>query len=479
MNSRLLKQLSSAESYTQWQNIAHQLDDANGHLQWRQNASDPSPAYRTFTEHWQVLGRQYQTKNWSALIPFLKESLYKHIGELNSARLYQTALSGPKQVVSRYLDLVVEILTCLSSHPVSGFSSAEKLALFRQAEKNFGRPALMLSGGGTFGIYHMGVIKALLQENLLPDVICGTSMGSIAAGILAIHTAEELHTIFQNPEQQHYKPLKPLSLKQAFAHRSLLDPIQLQRCIEANVHDFTFAEAYEKTGREVSITVSPIRPGQKPRILNRQTAPDVLISYASSASCSVPGLFPPVMLKAKQPDGTIIPYLPSERWVDGSFASDIPRQRISRLNNVNFFIVSQANPHVLPFVAHRQRSGAFAFIQDLAVSSMVSQGNTLLKVAKRRLRHQPWQSWLNHGSLLLDQDYLGDINIHPDFPFHWYRKFMKNPSVDELNYLIQLGERSTWPYITMIRDQTRISHTLRDCIARLETAGVEETALNR
>ena len=44
---------------------------------------------------------------------------------------------------------------------------------------------LALAGGGARGAAHAGVLLALKEENLLPDVIGGTSAGSIAAGLFA------------------------------------------------------------------------------------------------------------------------------------------------------------------------------------------------------------------------------------------------------------------------------------------------------
>ena len=45
---------------------------------------------------------------------------------------------------------------------------------------------LVLSGGGAKGLSHIGVIKAL-EENSVPiDYICGTSIGSIVGGLYAI-----------------------------------------------------------------------------------------------------------------------------------------------------------------------------------------------------------------------------------------------------------------------------------------------------
>ncbi len=45
---------------------------------------------------------------------------------------------------------------------------------------------LVLSGGGARGIAHIGVIKVLEKEGIRPDVITGTSMGSIVGGLYAM-----------------------------------------------------------------------------------------------------------------------------------------------------------------------------------------------------------------------------------------------------------------------------------------------------
>ena len=44
---------------------------------------------------------------------------------------------------------------------------------------------LALSGGGAKGAVHAGVLKALEEKGLLPDVVAGTSSGSIVAGCFA------------------------------------------------------------------------------------------------------------------------------------------------------------------------------------------------------------------------------------------------------------------------------------------------------
>lgn len=466
--TRLNHALKTAHTYRQWLEVAEEIDHLSGFRAWRESEHCdvfPLDLLRTDTHSLQNL---LQQKDYPALIQAVQESLYRTSSELNNPRLYQQALSGTKYLVESYLQVIEDVLEVLSEAHIPGLTEQQKLEQFKQAERNFGRAALMLSGGGTFGIYHIGVMSALIQADLLPTVISGTSMGAIAAGMLATHSNEETLALLRHPELSNYRPLKSKPLQRMWSQKSVLDDKQLLRCIEHNVGDMTFEEAFDKTGREVSITISPARIGQKPRILNHQTSPKILIAHAAQASCSVPGLFPPCQLFQRGTKGGKQVYMPSERWYDGSFASDIPRQRISRLYNANFFIVSQANPHIVPFVSQRQKNKPSAVLSDALVASSFAQGNALLKVAKRRLTKQPWSSWLNHASLVLDQDYLGDINIHPEFPPSWYLKFMKNPSPSERDYILKMGERCTWPKLAMIHDQTRVSRKLLACIKNLE-----------
>ena len=70
-----------------------------------------------------------------------------------------------------------------------------KARLFRYVTKNNGSTALCLSGGASFGYYHFGVVRALLDAGLLPKVITGTSAGALVAALVCTHTDEELHRL--------------------------------------------------------------------------------------------------------------------------------------------------------------------------------------------------------------------------------------------------------------------------------------------
>lgn len=58
------------------------------------------------------------------------------------------------------------------------------------------RVALVLSGGGARGSAQIGVIKALIENNIIPDLIVGTSFGSIVGGLFASgYTVDQLDSI--------------------------------------------------------------------------------------------------------------------------------------------------------------------------------------------------------------------------------------------------------------------------------------------
>ncbi len=235
--------------------------------------------------------------------------------------------------------------------------------MFNEARIAYGRTALMLSGGASMGIHHLGVMKALLDQNLMPKVVCGTSAGALVASIVGIFEDAELTEILESDDLRNPLTQEPFSFRYFDEHTSILrrmrrffrsgviqDVRMLQDCLRRNYGDITFQEAYMRTRRILNITVCAVRASSDPpMLLNYLTAPHVLVWSAASASCALPFVFAPVELVAKGYDGRLVPYHPhGVRWIDGSITSDIPLARIGELFNVNHFIVSQANPHVIP-----------------------------------------------------------------------------------------------------------------------------------
>lgn len=62
---------------------------------------------------------------------------------------------------------------------------------------------LCLAGGGIKGVAHIGVIKALEEENIKIDYISGTSSGSIVAAMYAMgYSTDEMYDIFRKYSKQ-------------------------------------------------------------------------------------------------------------------------------------------------------------------------------------------------------------------------------------------------------------------------------------
>lgn len=62
------------------------------------------------------------------------------------------------------------------------------------------------------------------------------------------------------------------------------------------------------------------------------------------------------------------------RWRDGSLESDLPMMQLKELFNVNHFIVSQANPHIAPFL--RFKDFVRAYGGDFAAKVLTQALNT-------------------------------------------------------------------------------------------------------
>ncbi len=246
-----------------------------------------------------------------------------------------------------------------------------------------------------------------------------------------------------------------------------LDPEKLYEVLRHNCGEWTFAEAFERSGRVLNISVSPTRTRQKPRLLTHLTAPDVLIARAAVASSALPGLFPPVVLHKRGRDGKVVDYVPEERWVDGSLYGDLPKQRLSRLHNVNHFIVSQTNPLVLPFVHQNGRRGLGSKVAGLVGATVRAQGGLAADLARGAGPAGSFGQVVDQAHALVSQEYRGDIDIFPRFHWASYRKVASNPTRTELDRFILEGQRAVWPQVAKIRNQTRIGRAFGTCIAQL------------
>ena len=250
---------------------------------------------------------------------------------------------------------------------------------------------------------------------------------------------------------------------------------EIRAVVDSMVPDLTFEEAFKLTGCELNISIAPAEKHQKSRLLNAITTPNVLIREAVMASAAVPGVYPAVTLAARNHEGERQPYLPARKWVDGSVSDDMPAKRLARLYGVNHYVVSQTNPHVIPFVADgKKKEDVFSLLKDATVSTARTWLNAGANSIERPLSLSPRLTKLTNVAMsVINQDYIGDINILPPRRFFNPFRILAFLSEEEILDLVDAGERATWPHIEMIRIQTRISRTLEDILEDYDEGHVQ------
>ena len=462
--------MQRATDYAGWREAALELDRRDGAESWIGEDASDDYDWRLIRSRLRQI-RQYRTEGATArLIHHLRQGLHWNLGNLGNTQLYTYTRVGTKKLVTDYLREVCEALEFVRDLPDAEFAYPEKLRFFQNVALSYGRSALMLSGGATLGLFHVGVVKALFRENLLPTVLSGSSAGSVVAATVGTRAPHEAEALL-DPEQAYYHFWKVLPFRQMLLRRALMDQSQLTHAIATNIRDLTFEEAHKLSGRIVNITVSPAGVNQAPKLLNYLTFPYLYAREAVLASCAVPVLFPPVMLMTKSEEGERTPYMPLLRWNDGSLKSDLPMLRLRRLHNVNHFIVSQTNPHVLPFVSRRDNDGRGLINASRQAAYATGRGlaSGVLNFARANLPMTGLRQGLDTAAGLLDQDYRGNVNIVPEVSLWRYANVTRNPSQESVTRFMLEGERATWPRMEMIRNQTLISQTLESCLIELES----------
>ncbi len=471
------RKLRSAADYASWKAVAIRHDELTGMQQWKARNQSNLFDYRAIQErldHFRLVKRK---RDYAALLYSLNEGVHGNIDGIGHPRLYQKARFGTKRLIEEYVADICESLELLASLGPDEVDQRAVRDLLRRARQSFGSPALMLSGGGILGNFHMGVVKTLWEQELLPNVISGASAGAIVAAIVGTHTRDELLHRFDNRHLMRAARTEAGWLQRFDRGSTRMQQRDLRLFIEELIPDMTFLEARQRTGLDINISISPAEMHQKSRLLNAVTAPHVLIRPAVLASAAVPGVFPAVALEARDEGGDRRPYLKNRKWVDGSVSEDLPARRLTRLYGVNHFIVSQTNPLVLPFLDSPLPVGRAGQLLYSTAVNITRESLRLSRDLTNPYAHR-WPRAAMYANTFYSvalQDYRGDINIVPNYRYVSPRKLLAIPREEEIIALEQAGERSTWPQVEAIRITTRISRTLDRL---LDGSGGDTTALS-
>ncbi len=455
--------MTVAETYDEWREVAARHDEVSGRDRWKRRDQSRDYDYVSIRHRLDRLRSLRARHDYPGLLFTLNEGIHGNVGGMGRSQLYQVARLGTKQVIEDYVEEICDSLRLLSTVEHEEISEEERLDFFRRAHHCFGRSALMMSGSGMLLYFHVGVVKALLEQELLPTILSGSSGGSFVGSMIATHTPRQLQKLF-NPSYL-VSLIEQEKERLSVLHKirpQILQVHEIQGIVERLVPDMTFQEAFEKTGIHMNVSIAPAETHQTSRLLNATTTPNVLIRQGIMASAAVPGVYPPVTLMARDKYGDKKEYLPSRKWVDGAVSDDLPAKRLARLYGVNHYVVSQTNPHIIPFVRDSsRRHSKTAILKTAATRTAREWLNASAEIMQKPLAKRPRLNQLTNTMLaVINQDYMGDINIIPPFRFHNPTRILAHLTEPEIINLIKMGERSTWPKIEMIRVQTDIGRTL-------------------
>ncbi|KAJ3272091.1 hypothetical protein HDV01_005956 [Terramyces sp. JEL0728] len=387
--------------------------------------------------------------------------------------LYSRCYFGTKETVNEYVHQVLDSLQYIDK--CNNLSTDQKAVFFKRLTIAYGRTALCLSGGATLGYFHLGVLKSLWEQNLLPDIISGTSAGAMMAAMVCCRTDDELKQDIFVPELANRINCCKLGIyertRNFFTHGTLFTAEHFREaarwfCKE----DMTFLEAYKLTGKILNITVMSNEPHSKLKLLNYINTPNVTLVSATVASSAVPGVLPPCELYRKTPDGKIVPFRDDGKlWRDGSMKSDIPEKELQQQFRVRHIIVSQVNPHVFLFFFHAKGSaGAPPSHRDGKGWRGGYIASTIVKYHKLEL--QKWITFIRDADLfpnffgadfsnLWVQGFEGNTTITLDTPSLMnLGNLIYDPDVEMLRDYLRRGESQTWPKLVMIGNRLAIEN---------------------
>lgn len=193
--------------------------------------------------------------------------------------------------------LAAVVLAACTTPPPTPAPPPEPAPIVVPAPKPPPKVALVLGGGAARGFAHIGVIKALEAQGIVPDMVVGTSAGSVvgvlyAAGLdgfalqkLALGMQEDMVADWTLP------------------NRGVLKGEALQEFINRNVKN----QPLQKLRRPVGVVATDLLSGEM-TLFRRGDA-----GIAVRASSAVPGVFQPVEISGRE-------------YVDGGLTSPVPAQ---------------------------------------------------------------------------------------------------------------------------------------------------------
>ena len=179
-----------------------------------------------------------------------------------------------------------------------------------------GKIGIALGGGAARGWAHIGVLRALAQYGIVPDIICGTSIGAVVGGCFAAGRLDELEGFARDLTKRKIFGYLDFNLSGS----GLITGQRVMERLEGHLKDVQIEEMETKfvavatefgTGQETWISRGPLVDAMR-------------------ASYALPGIFKPVQI--------------NNRWLfDGALCNPVPAS-VCRALGARYVIAVNLNP---------------------------------------------------------------------------------------------------------------------------------------
>lgn len=193
---------------------------------------------------------------------------------------------------------------------------------------------LVLGAGAARGFAHIGVIKALEAQGIRPDVVVGSSAGSVIAALLASGlNGNDMNRLALNLDEA---TIADWGLPFAGRFGGLIKGDALQNMVNREVQNKTI----EQMRIPLGVVATELQSGKGVLFRTGNTG------LAVRASCSVPGVFQPAVINGKE-------------YVDGGLVAPVP---VSYARQMGATLVLAVNISSEP--VHQDASGTFGVLQQ-------------------------------------------------------------------------------------------------------------------
>jgi NTE family protein len=190
------------------------------------------------------------------------------------------------------------------------------------------KTAFVLSGGASLGAVQVGMLEALYERGIAPDLIVGTSAGALNGAFIAarpqtVQTARELAAIWRGLRRGAVFPVNPLTGLLGFAgtRSNLVPDSGLRRLVRRHMQ----VERIEDTLVPLHMIATDVMRGEDVRLSEGPLLDAVL------ASAAIPGVLPPVEWEGRM-------------LIDGGVANNAPLSHALALGARTIYVLPTGSP---------------------------------------------------------------------------------------------------------------------------------------